>query len=385
MGKAAALAVIAFGILGTYYSTSTYQGVLQSNEEVAGHQYEVLARMAAMTGYNLASQRLTEGFGSDYFVGTHHPGKYTVTTTVSGTHAKIKSVGTVVSAEGDTASYTALAEFEQTSSAIIPEEAPVFMRYALFSEEDLELKGNVLGDILVTGTARSMLNANMHTNGYLRISGNSITVKGFGTYTKGATANPAKALLGSFEPNYNPANEPSAQQTAAVEAPDFDITAFLNNVVVDKTDADVVLTGTYDLGGTREDPYIWHITGNMTVLGNATISGYAMFLVENHIILSGNVLAGASGYDGPDESNLALYAGGGINLGGNVEVYGQLFSQGDVVFAHGTPFVYGSITTRGMADVVGTPKIYYRTPSPALTTNWQDNDIEINLVAYSEW
>lgn len=385
MGKVAALAVIAFGIMATYYSTSTYQGIHESSGEVAELQHETLARLAALTGYNLASQRLAESFASGSFAGSNEYGTYNVSTTVAGSHASIRSVGVVFDADGDSVSYTTLAEFQQAPTAVVPDEPPLFMQYALFTEDDLYLKGNAMGDVYVTGNARSLFNANMHTNHDLRIDGNSVTVKGFGTFTGNGTANPVKALLGSFQPNYNPGGLATARQSPAVAAPDFDITAFMTKIVVDQTDANVTLTGSYDLGGTREDPYVWRITGNLTTTGNTKISGYTLFLVENDIIFSGNMFAGPSGYDGPDESNLAFYSGGGITLGGNVEVAGQFFSQGNITFAHGVPKVIGSITTRGGADFVGTPRIYYRSASPALTTIWQDDELETQLVAYSEW
>jgi hypothetical protein len=72
-------------------------------------------------------------------------------------------------------------------------------------------------------------------------------------------------------------------------------------------------------------------------------------------------------------------------LGGNVDIYGQIYAEGDILF-QGTPSIYGSITNKGSVTLSGTPNIYYRSASPALTTIWQDaGPISIHLVAYSEW
>jgi hypothetical protein len=259
------------------------------------------------------------------------------------------------------------------------------MDYALLTEEDLNLSGNILGEIYVTGDARATLNANMHTNSYLRISGNSASVIGFGTYTMGGSASPSKALQGTFDPNYNPGGEASAQQAPYVDIPDFDLATYLNSITVDETSSNVTLSGNNDLGGTREDPYIWHITGDLSALGGAQVSGYVMFLVEGNVEITGNLIAGASGYNGPDESNIAIYTGGNMILGGNVDIYGQIYAEGDILF-QGTPSIYGSITNKGSVTLSGTPNIYYRSASPALTTIWQDaGPISIHLVAYSEW
>jgi predicted acyltransferase (DUF342 family) len=119
-------------------------------------------------------------------------------------------------------------------------------------------------------------------------------------------------------------------------------------------------------------------------LGNTEIAGYALVLVNGNITLTGNVVAGESGFSGPDESSIAFYSTGDITLGGNVTIYGQMYANGNLIM-HGTPKVYGSLTTAGTALLSGTPKIYYRRASPGLTTIWQDPDSQSRLSAYSEF
>lgn len=185
-------------------------------------------------------------------------------------------------------------------------------------------------------------------------------------------------------PNYNPTGLNGAYQSGAVDIPVFDSAAYLSKVVVDATTSgDVVLSGDYDLGGTREDPYIWHVTGNVSSSGGTTIDGYVMFIVDGEVALTGNVNMGDTGYNGPDESSVAFYSGGNVELGGNSQIYGQIYTSANVWF-HGTPRVYGSITSGATTTLSGTPKIYFRESSPALTTIWQNAEDVYKLVAYNE-
>jgi hypothetical protein len=388
MGKAAILIILSSVAFGSMYAFGAKEEVREAENRLSTHQYEVLARNAALAGYNEARQHLTDNYSGapSTLHGTYEEAVYDVVIDRNGATANVRSTGTMTASDGREIDFMLDAAIEKESTVEMADEAPPFMRYAIMTDEDLNLNGNVLTDLYIDGDEANTLNANMHTNGSLSISGNALTVKGFGTYVQSATANPASALTTAFQPYYNPTNDPVTKQVTAIDVPDFDITAFTSKVDVDQTSGgDVALSGTYDLGGTRENPYVWYVDGNMTASGGTNIKGYVMFVVSGDISMSGNVDASQGAYTGSDESNVAFYAGGSVSLSGNAKVYGQIFSGGGLSFLNGTPRVYGSVATKGAVTLSGTPKIYYRVASPALTTIFEDGVIQYRLASYSEW
>ncbi len=385
MGKAAIIIVTASVLLGSVYAFGAKEDVRSAEARLSTHQYEILARNAALAGYNMAKQELADDFAtpSPTSTGTYEGGDYDVSIALSGAIAKVKSTGTIAGPEGEEISFTVEAEIEKEMVSSVPDEAPPFMSYAMFAEDDLNLGGSLLYDLYVDGNEENTLNANMHTNGNLSLSGNAATVRGFGTYV-GATS--GSHLTSAFDPYYNPTNDDVIQRVPEVEAPTFDMADFLSKTIVDQsTSGDVNLNGSYNFGGTREDPYVWHIDGTLAASGGVVLEGYIMFLVDGDIELSGNVHAGDSGFDGGDESSIAYYASGGIDLGGNSKVYGQLLAGTSVNFLHGTPKVYGSAASLGSVGLSGTPEVYYRVPSPALTTIFGNPEFQLKLISYSEW
>lgn len=388
MGKTAILIVVASVLFGSMYAFGAKEEAHEAGQRLSKHQVEVLARNAALAGYNVAKQELSESFSGApaSLSGTYAGDAYSVTITRSGSLARVVSTGTSSAGGAGDVSFTVDAAIEKDIVFSQAEEAPPFMRYAVMTEENLSINGNILTDLYVDGNQDNTLNANMHTNGNLHISGNAATVRGFGTYVGSASANPSSALDGTFDPYYNPTNDPDVQQVPAVDIPTFDVATMLSKTTVDQTTSgDLSMSGTYDLGGTREDPFVWHVDGNLSASGGVVINGYVMFIVEGNVGFSGNFEAGESGYDGGDESSVALYATGSIDMQGNSRIYGQIYTGTGVNFLGGTPRVFGSLATTGSVTLSGTPKIYYRVPSPALTTVFEDPEIHLSLVSYSEW
>ena len=387
MGKAALLIVGATLVLGSMYAFGAKDEVRQADERLSTHQFEVLSRNAALAGYNVAKQELSENFtgAAAAMNGTYSGSTYNVAISRSSNIARVISRGISTMADGRQITFTVQADIERELISIIREEAPPFMRYALITQNNLGLDGNVLTDLYLEGNAANTLNANMHTNGSLFINGNSVVVRGFGTYVTTASSSPSTALLNSFRPYYNPTNAPVVQRVPTVDIPLFDAAEMADNVNVDNTTASVALSGTYDLGGTREDPYVWVVNGDLSASGGVTINGYTLFIVTGNASLAGNVQAGQTGYTGPDESSVALYTAGSVNLSGSARFYGQIFCGTTVTFSTGSPTVYGSVATRGGASFRGSPRIYYRVPSPALTTVFEDPEIRLNLISYSEY
>ena len=379
MGKGILFIIAAAMLAAGVYGFSGERTRLATSDRQASHQRDVLARNAALAGFELAKQRLTENFAATALAGSFGGGSYDVSISVTGDEARITSKGSYGDAEID-----AIGDFRRELVNVY-DVVPQFMRYALISDGPLSLNGNILGEIYVQGADVSVLNANMHTNDGLSVQGNSVRVQGFGTYGTSASFSTEKARSNSFQPNYNPSASEPVTKTAAISIPDFNSAEYVAKKTPNATAAgDLTLAGTYDLGGTRGDPYVWHVTGSLTFSSTATFSGYVLFVVDQDVHAFGDVLANASGYDGADESSLALYAGNRIELGGSTTVYAQMFAGGDVVFLNGTPTIFGSITTKGSSDLRGTPKIYYRNASPALTYIWQDSRTAIRLTAYNE-
>lgn len=386
MGKAAILIIVASILLGSMYAFGAKEEARQAEKRLATHQFEILARNAALAGYNVAKQALSDDFAgvTPNISGTYNGNAYDVTITkdAMGTTARIVSIGSADTPEGKVVDFAIEAHVREWEDVDMADEAPPFMRYALMSDQDINLDGNSLTDLWVDGAESNTLNANIHTNGNMDIDGGATTVRGFGTYVGTVTGQIDK----TFKPYYNPTNDPVAQQVPAIEVPTFDVAGFLTKVEnVDQTSASQSLSGTHALNGTREDPYVWYVNGDLTISGGTQIDGYVMFLVDGNISLSGNVDAAQTGYDGPDESNVAFYSSGSVTLAGNAAVYGQIFAGNGLTFQNGTPRVYGNVATRGAVTLSGTPKIYYRVASPALTKIFEDGVLQYKLASYSEW
>ncbi len=386
MGKAALIAVVAFATMSTLYMNSSKRGMLRASEGVANHQYATLARSAAVNGVNLAKQALAESFTSQSFKGEFDRTEYAVAIQVAGNRAKVVSAATITNATGEESTYRIAAEFLSLSGELSP--TPNFARYALVTDETLNLGGSIVTEVFVQGEEGAELNANMHSNASLHINGDKVHVEGYGTYMDNASANPARALQGSFQPNYV-AREGDTCYRASTEVaiPAFDSAAYVqqlqeNGVTVHEISGDYMLDGTLDLGD-RENPTVYLVTGNLTATGNSVVNGYGMFIVDGAIDVSGNLEVGTSGYGGPDESSLALYSGGGVEINGTIDVAAQIYTGGSVALS-GNPNIYGSIAAKGSASLQGSPKIYYRSSSPALTQNWQKREKTIKLAAYNE-
>jgi hypothetical protein len=380
MGKLALIAVVAFTGLGAYMSLSRQAGTMGSSGELADKQYEVLARNAALVGFNRARQALADSFTDQNFSGDEDGASYEVTVDVVGTRAVVNSVGSMAGAREAEVDYSIRADFTRTLGPP-PPDPPAFMDFAILAEQDITLRGDMTGAIDVTGDEASELNANLHTNSSLIVKGSSARVAGFGTYTISGTGK----LSETFNPNYNPTDLTDAYQANRVEMPEVDIPTWMTNLTAGRTSPEgVSLSGEYSDGGTRDNPFIWVVEGDLNVAGNTVINGYTMFIVDGDVNLGSNLIAGESGYDGAGESSIAIYSSGNIDIGGNRQVEAQMYSGGSTIFGIGTPIVRGSITTRSEVEFRGTPDILYRPASPALTSNWVPRETLIVMTGYFE-
>ena len=414
MGKSALLAIAAFTIMGTFYSLSSERNVLKAEEALAAHQYEGLARNAAQLGFERAKEALAKNFTAHGTIsgryGEHDEATYDVSfegneSTIQSTlqnlsltgdpEVMITSVGTVDRPGKEPIQVEIVSVIREKTiiNSEIKEEVPEFMQYAVISQNDLDLNGNVTvdtdDDLLVEGSKEVVYNANIHTNGSLGLSGRAASIKGFGTYVDYDNVEHDDV----FDPYDNPAEDPVVQEVDMVDIPSasFDpATIYDGHFSSNKSETgSVTLSDEYrdfiaEEGASREAPLVWHVQGDLTVDGNVRIDGYVMFLVDGDINFTGNMEAGVNG-SGKTESHMAFYAGGNVDIGGNVDVLsGQVFSKGDVRF-HGTPSITGTVVAGGTAILNGTPDIYYYPASPALTRIWNDKTTMNTLSAYSEW
>ncbi|HMB93451.1 MAG TPA: hypothetical protein VKP65_21545, partial [Rhodothermales bacterium] len=353
---------------------------------------------AALAGHNHAVQNLaddllkaTPAFDAGTISGSFDGSEYRCTTSLIGlSRARVECAGWARSNDTDSVLFNIHSEYEMAEiTSGIAESAPDFLNYAVLSEDNLAMNGNITGDICeicVDGTEAMTLNADMHTNGNLHVTGNSASVRGFGTYGTYGSSNPTKALDNTFQPYYNPSGANSTHRAETINIPALNVPVMALAMEPDSvTNGDAVLSSDIDFGGTREDPYIWHIKGDLTASGNAQVEGYVMFLVDDDVTFSGTVDAGEfDGYEGGDESSVAFYVGDDVFFSGTVEVWGQIFA-GDALSFQGTPDVYGSITANSVS-FGGTVSIFYRPASPGLTTYWNsETNTRLRRLAYSEF
>ncbi|MBT8399398.1 MAG: hypothetical protein KJO98_02885, partial [Rhodothermia bacterium] len=306
-------------------------------------------------------------------------GSYRTVLSKGGSRYRIESQGRMNDSRSMPIVWKIYAEYERNPTATATD-VPPFLDYALLSNGGLELAGSPDVELAAFADAE---NANVHTNGSLKVTGNNVNVSGFGTHTKGASSNPSGALETSFSPQENELDRPSVFEVPEIEIPQFSVDAYIDNVVPDMVSGPTTLSGEYNLGGTKEDPFVWVINGDLDATGGTAFNGYVMFMVEGNINMSGNVEGGMAA-EGSTESTMAFYASGNINFSGNVEIFGQFFADGDFRVT-GTPTVYGSVTTRGTAQLQGTPNMNYVKASPALAQIWNDGDPDLyTLVSYHE-
>ncbi len=361
--------IAAFGISFALYSSSRYRSMVEVRGQAANYQYESLARDAAETGFSRARLAMLKDIESTVMTAQLPDGSYRSVVSSAGARVRIESQGRQNDTRSMPVVWKIYAEYERLPKGD-DQRVPPFMEYALMSQGDLELSGSPSVELAAFAPSS---NANIHTNSSLSITGGNVNVAGFGTYVDNVSANPASALETSFTPADNEINRQGVHPVAEVEIPDFDASMYIGSAGIDQmSPGDVTLSGELDLGGTREDPFVWYVDGNLTATGGTKIDGYVMFLVDGNIEVSGNLDAGTSALDA-GESTMAFYASGSILFDGTIDIFGQFFADGDFE-VQGTPTIYGTVTTGGTAKLAGTPNLHYVQASPALTEIWTDGD-----------
>lgn len=265
---------------------------------------------------------------------------------------------TVIGTSGDQEdTVRSVIQFSSAASS----DPPKYMKYAVATGNNLSLNGNVT----IQDDNNSAWNANVRTNANFSMNGNN-NITGFLYYAGSAHSNPSWRLNSNIIPNQNPDGLPNTEQVSSMDIPQFNPDDYK-----DKADtifaSNTTFNGNISLG-TKEDPKIIYVGGDLTLSGN--VSGYGEFIVKGNILLNGNVNLTS---EDPSGSSLGLYTAGDLNANGNVTVKAQIFT-GSNANLNGNCKVYGSVTSRGTVNFNGHVNIYYRPASGALTKPLDNND-----------
>jgi hypothetical protein len=237
---------------------------------------------------------------------------------------------------------------------------------------------------IALGEEEGLINASVFANGKLHID-NTATIEGFGYYGDENSLSPTLDAS-IFDPNDNPDGLPMLQEVDDLLIPVFDAAHFkerATQVTVGQTN----LGGTYSLG-TRDEPMIWYIDGNLSTQAPVTFQGYGVIVVEGKVNLSDDFIGDYAG----GESAFGLYASQGITVSAKVtRATGQWLSNSNITFSQGLEFS-GSITVADNNCNFAQPfTMSYVEASDALTKDfWKENGEVLNgpymtLIRSQEW
>lgn len=231
---------------------------------------------------------------------------------------------------------------------------PPFLRYALSTEADIKLNGNVF----IRSDNNPTWNSSIHTNGNFNMVGNNF-IEGFLSYTGNATSSPASRLNTNIVPNNNPENLPKHKKVNHVEMPPFDPSEY-NGYVNQTYNNNHTISGNVNLG-TKQNPTIIRVNGDLTLSG--TITGYGVFIVSGNVTVNGNISIQSGD---PTGNNLGIYSGGNISSSGAFTIKAQMYSAGNILLSDNT-LIYGSVSAKGNVQFAGNCNLYYRPATPELT------------------
>jgi len=238
-------------------------------------------------------------------------------------------------------------------------QVPPFFQYAITSGGDIEIKH----ELFIGSEHGTEINTSVYTNGDLIVGndGFPVHISGFGYHS--GSVRPQNLVEGALSPLYNPANLQAHILVDPIEIPSFNVSEFRDKATR-TSPGNLFLDGHYELG-TRENPVIWYVGGQLMTKGDVTFSGYGIFLVKKDIQIKHNMTT----LDVTEETTLGLYTERSVQFKSNhVQVSAQIFVN-RMVMPKGFTTIYGSITAGDKVDFSsqGPTTIYYRPASPALT------------------
>jgi len=238
---------------------------------------------------------------------------------------------------------------------------PPAFDYSVFSNSSATIWGNthITGSIFVNGNTL-LGQASSVTGGYVyHPFGTSIS--GTGTYTNGGEPTP----LPSF-----PVIDTSYYDAAIASAgsvPSGD--RVYNNATINLNGGTVYVKGNVTISGntTINGPGSIVATGQIAISGNTYGSSSVKYISSGSINVTGNVYTNDAIYysssaisaSGNTRVNVGgLISKGGVSLGGNVNVFGLIYSYGTASMS-GNPILKGALVSSSMADLSGSVTITY--------------------------
>ena len=390
MGKLTVLlALLGLGVFSMRQTGSTSRTLFGVQSSTSDDLADVVARGSALAGFVRAEQALSGSFEDVALSGSFEGGTYTTTASVADGAATVTSVGVVNRLFARPDSFLIRALVMPLGD---PEELPDFLSYGMLVGGDLRISGSSeIVRTAVTGDAAATYNPLVHANGSLTIGSGATRAKGFGTYSG--------ALLGkgsseTFQPVHNPDGLPPLQKADPVPLPPFDAEAITDSYGITKDYS--ARAGEYwaaELhgstmergilaGGPRDAPAVYRVRGNLHLV-NVIVDGYAVFVVDGRTDVSGYVRGINQDSSFPHESQIAIYTGGELTMGGGSEVHAQIVAQGGMSF-RGNVDIYGSLATHSDFSNGGGATVHVRPASPALSRPWQEGTAGIGVLAYTE-
>ena len=357
MGKMMIYLVVGMGIIGSFSLLQLNQSNLNARDN-ASDNYEIAqARNLAIGGLEYAIMQLAVDSSWSTGFAPNSVSKGTLRVNVQKTNARYPGGPADADVESGrlvTAVATVLNE-TVTIRAVVDlrtlETTPPALDYAMMSEDNFTLTGN----LIIEDYNNPSLNADIHTNKLMEVTGTSNLVEGHGTFTGSIESTPIDNADNVFKPNVDN-GMPPYYESPRVELPEIDPSLWAG-LATRSFFSNTKMSGGAILG-TKENPEIVYVEGNLELTGN--VEGYGVFLVTGDLILKGNTTVTALD---PSGHNLAIIVGGKVRTLGDVDVTANILSQGDFI-GSGNVTVTGSIASNGEINVNGDVNVKYH---PAMT------------------
>jgi len=238
---------------------------------------------------------------------------------------------------------------------------PPAFNYSVFSNNTATIWGNshITGSIFVNGNTL-LSQASSVTGGYVyHPFGTSIS--GTGTYTNGGEPVPLPSFP-VIDTSYYDAAIDSAGSVPSGDIIYKNATINLNGSTV-YVNGDVTISGNTTING----PGSIVATGKISISGNTYGSSSVKYISSGLINVTGNVYTSNSIYyssssisaSGNTRVNIGGFLSkGGVSLGGNVNVFGLIYSYGATSMS-GNPILKGSLVSGSISDLSGSISVTY--------------------------
>ncbi len=353
----------------TFKMTYNVNKSAMEGEEMAARQYnDQAARNAARSAVNGALTKLSvnpsyRGSYAEegYFIHGTGDSVSIAGGVKSGDQVTIKAKGFTIG-DPDAPTHTIVA----TTRAFT---YPPSYGYALSSGGNLELHG----DITVVSDTDPTVNADIHANGNIELSGSANLIKGFGSYVGGLSGSPSSI----FQPPTNPQGLPVAARGARVSLPTFDAASYASKATI-TTAGNLNVNDTLHLG-TKANPVIWYVSGSVNIKG--VISGYGTIVTPNAIKVNGDLIEQTP--DPYGENCLALLSSSTVTINPNTTVDAQIMAKGNTLMRTNST-LRGSVVTRGNCEYEGPITVRYRPASLSLTSAFWGSSSRVVVESFYE-